>query len=373
MADLEEHGRVPNVGLGSRLETSWREAVENGQIYQVFDAPENDISGRWRKGDRVGYGVGLHKGIPVNRARNLTTEQDLIVEIREKKLGRWGFVCQSHDFRTLRPGYHAVGHSNAGLPVKRSTDCGFFCDDASHPLSLLNRSPLLSITLGTRTWNAYPNAAPLDPAGHFLWVPAKSAEGGNGVTELPHYPQRLSLAFIEDMVELARQCPDLVFFFNALGAGASVDHIHIQAVARPGTLPIETAPVTTHRDTLILTDYPVQAWVFELTDHMPCGATARAVFKYVERLQAESLPLSLLMTGGRAFVVPRDRAFERAEAWGGCIVAGLEVAGRIVSLVGDVFSRIDETAVSTALVQACLPVCDLTYRWAHGEMEEARR
>ncbi|MCP5364034.1 MAG: DUF4922 domain-containing protein [Hyphomicrobiales bacterium] len=360
MACLEEHGRESNGGLGSHLEAAWREAVENGRIFQIFDAPEDDRHGRWRRCDRVGYGVGLDDGIPVNRARNLTTDQELPVEIREKRLGRWGFVCQSHDFRTLRPGYHAVGQSRAEQPVERSAGCGFFCRDASHPLSLLNRSPLLSVALRNRTWNAYPNAAPLDPAGHFLWVPGGSEPGPD---PLPHEPQRLTFQLIDDAVELARQCPELVIFFNGIGAGASVDHIHIQAVVRRDRLPIESAPVKTYRNTQILSDYPVQGWVFQFSDaHSPAKRTGE-IFARVERLQEQPLPFNLIMTGGRAFLVPRVREKERAKQWGGCIVAGLEVTGRIVSLVNDAFADLDEEAVHTALAQACYPVRELVDCW----------
>jgi hypothetical protein len=99
---------------------------------------------------------------------------------------------------------------------------------------------LQQVNLRHFSWNAYYNAAPIEKNGHFLWIPVQKSDGE---TCLPHFPQVLTFEFLEDAIYLFKKLDQSIVFFNGLHAGASVNHIHLQAVHHHQPLALATTPL----------------------------------------------------------------------------------------------------------------------------------
>ena len=272
--------------LPRRRYAAWQQAIANDKIINQFEAVIDDPSGRWIKGDRIIYGVkqvGQQFGY---YARNLDQGCDIDGAIAQKTVSSVGsvhkYICRLNSYRALRPG---AGTRQMGrqpdIPPEPEC-CRFHCQDASHPLSLLRREPLLVLPLKHFIWKAYYNVAPLDAQGHFLWIPTSHEQTG-AANQLTHWRQSLTPELIEDAVELFRQFSDTVFFFNALHAGASVNHINFQSVSRSQALPIEATSTVDYKGYALTSDYSADAAVFSV-DHSPA-----MLINYIVQLQQLSI------------------------------------------------------------------------------------
>ncbi|NEQ54259.1 MAG: hypothetical protein F6K11_29715, partial [Leptolyngbya sp. SIO3F4] len=281
--------------LTSSLYTAWKKAVADEKIVNLFEASKDDVAGYWGKGDQIIYGIRSIDGKLTYYAQNLTQSHEIEGGIELKQLGGTGYICQYNSYRALRPG---ASHRPIGRQPDISAapeDCRFHCQNASHPISLLRREPLLKAKFKHSNWHAYYNVAPLDKDGHFLWIPADSK-----TDLLPHSPQRLTLEFLDDAIQIFSQLTQTILFFNALHAGASVNHIHLQALYYRYPLPIESASIVDYKGYSILDDYPVQAIVFSTE------TPAKEIFTCVDRLDQENIPFNLIMVKEHILVVAKD-------------------------------------------------------------------
>lgn len=138
--------------LTHRLNDAWRQAVVDNQVINQFEAVLDDPAGRWAKGDRITYGVKCLDGQFVYYARNLTQSCDIQGATAQKQIGHAGhsaarYICRLNSYRALRPG---AGARRLGRQPDISGDpdsCRFHCQNKDHPISLLRRVPLLSISL----------------------------------------------------------------------------------------------------------------------------------------------------------------------------------------------------------------------------------
>lgn len=326
--------------LTRQLKEAWDKAVVNGQIINEFQASETDPEGQWVVGDRITFGIHQKNGINAYTAYNLTQSHEIQSAVEERAIEGIGkeinFTCQFNGYRALRPGggRKALGPQPDISPT--ASDCRFFCQDDTHPLSLLVRAPMLQLSLQHFTWNAYYNAAPIEPDGHFLWVPSLQAES------LTHIPQALSLPLLEDALSLFKQFPGTLLFFNSLHSGASVNHIHFQASIYKQPLPVENWPLQKQKDHYLLNGYVAPLIVFEQP------TSAGEIFAWIDRLQQRNIPFNLMLVEQRIVLVPRDIKHEIVLEFPGNGLAALGMCGRIITVDRNAYLRANKDNIESA-------------------------
>lgn len=337
--------------LTTRLYDAWRQAVVAGEVINQFEAAQDDLSGQWVKGDRITYGIKLIAGQFTHYACNLTQNEDIEGATEQKQVGDTGYLCRLNSYRALRPGAsnRPLGRQQ-DLPAEASL-CRFRCQDNDHPLSLLHREPLLTVPITHFTWKAYYNIAPIEASGHFLWIPT-TAEG-----EMPHLLQQLTPAIIEDALGLFAQLSDTILFFNGPHAGASVNHIHLQAVRHWRSLPIESAPTFNYKGYQLLANYPAQAAVFdpqqqraELTD-------------YILKLHQLAVPFNLVMLENKVLVIAREGDQAVVSEFPGDVLGSLEMCGAITAVDRSVFDTVTPARIKTAFQKTVVPASEVIDRF----------
>ena len=338
-----ERNSLKKNSLTARLFNTWQQAVLNNKIVNQFEAQQDDLDHRWQRGDRILYGVKYLDHQFTYYACNLTQNFEIADSIEQRPIAdTGGYFCILNGYRTLRPsdGYPSIGRQ-PDIPSAPHT-CRFYCQNPVHPLSLLNREPLLNVPLPHFTWNAYYNAAPLQPEGHFLWIPTQPENS------LPHWLQQLTPALIEDALALFAQVSDVILYFNGLHAGASVNHIHFQAVYHTQALPVESAPVKDYKDYQLLTNCLIEPAVFS-------AERSDQLIHYVEALQRCGLPFNLLMASNRVLVIAKDSAHEIVAELHPNGMAALEVCGAITVSDRATFTSLNASRLKQALQKMVVP------------------
>jgi hypothetical protein len=172
-------------------------------------------------------------------------------------------------------------------------------------------------------YNKFPFAS-----GHGLLVP-QPADG------LPQYLDRTRFLLIWELVAVAgTNLPGIGFGYNALGAYASVNHLHFQLFAGDGSAyPIE-AYAWRHNGGAA--DFPLAVARFD---------DAIEAWRLIERLQHEGRAFNLLGRPGVVYVVERARQGSyRHSPWTGGF-AWSEVAGSITLFDKNKFGSIDSATV----------------------------
>lgn len=178
-------------------------------------------------------------------------------------------------------------------------------------LQLRPRVAQVSVAASRRLWDVYHNVSPCDPRGHFLVLPT--------IDSRPNWRrQSLTMEDCIDFVWLAmcsETSSDLLLCFNSVRAGASQNHIHLQAWPAPPiglTEPyaVQTAsvrtgvqPVAEAGFEMALLDYPVAALRFRILPRPEAARVEReaavlaagaALGRAVSRLQQLGLPHNLV-------------------------------------------------------------------------------
>ena len=250
-------------------------------------------------------------------------------------------------YRALRPGgeLKPIGQQPDISPDPER--CRFSCQDSRDPLSLLARDPLLQLPLTHFTWRAYYNAAPIGPDGHFLWVPTDSETSAT----LSHFPQILSLKFLEDAFSLFDQLQHTLLFFNSLHSGASVNHIHFQAIDYKQPLPVEAWPLNKPEatsDYATLKDYPARVMVFDKE------AIAQKVFAWIDWLQQRHIPFNLMFVGSRIILIPRRIEHEIVSEFPGNGIAALGMCGKIITVNRSAYVKASKETIESAFEKMVL-------------------
>ena len=339
--------------LTQQLSTAWQQAVDANKLINSFEAAADDPAGQWRRTDTITFGVCTQQGKAqpgknVYYAHNLTQSRPILGAVEEKIIPDLGFVCQYNGYRALRPGGQLKPLGKQVAISAAPERCRFSCRDASDPLSLLVRNPLLTVALSNYAWNIYYNAAPIDPNGHYLLVPTDNSV-------LTHYPQKLSVAFVEDAVSLFHQFEGAaLLFFNSLHSGASVNHIHFQAIARSSPLPAETWPLEestqkTAQKYALLKNYPAKVMVFRKE------VSPTDLFGHIHALQQRDIPFNLMFAGSRILLIPRNIDHEIVAEFPGNGIAALGVCGKIITVDRQAYLNADKHRIASAFAKMMLP------------------
>ncbi|NXJ85046.1 GDPP1 phosphorylase, partial [Trogon melanurus] len=211
------------------------------------------------------------------------------------------------------------------------------------------------------------NASPLE-RGHVLLMP----EPGRRL------PQALTAPVLRAGLEavLLSAHPGFRVGFNGLGAGASVNHLHLHGLYLDRPLPVETAPARPlcppRRLGLLLHHVPAPAFLFYAAGPDELEGVARDVCRAAERLTDTGLAYNVLATRGdppegpgagagrglRVLLWARRPSFG-AKATAAFTVALCELAGHLPLPAAPVFRDITEEEALRAIRQHLLPEPEL--------------
>jgi len=330
------------------LSSAWLNAVKDGKIVNEFKAPADDELGRWSRGELIRFGLCFNDGVITYFARNITTANDIqAIADPDKFIGGSNLVIQFNGFRALRPQKKIpVPGRQPDIPSEVSK-CGYYCQNPKNGLSILRRDPFCMVTLPNWKWNVYYNAAPFEEEGHFLLFPI-IVDGQT--TTIPHFLQKLTREFLEDILILIRNSENLIILFNSLHAGATQNHIHFQAVFHKNELAIEKAQIAECGELKALRDYPACGLVFN-QDVEPSK-----LFEYIEKLQGEDIPFNLFSIGMRIYLIPRNIDQEAVEELPRGTIGSMEMAGKIITMDKSVYDAPDYSKVEIALRKTTIPL-----------------
>src|SRR5579884_727951 len=267
------------IAAGQNLSDTWRSAVQAGKIVNLFETLQKQ---------RIEFGLTIQNGDIVYYAKNVTTGAPMAAAVEERVIDGTAFRVQYNGYRALRPGGNPASSGRQPTIPGEAERCRFYCQDPQQPLSILRRDPLAEVALKHHRWNAYASVTPFEKEGHFLWIPA--VVDGARMT-LPHFPQEFSREMLEDTLSLFRSSESMLFFFNSLHAGATVNHIHLQSVFHGARLAIEDAPTFPSKKSgcCLLRHDGAEGLVFERDEN------AGILFSALDRLQSDRLPFNLIL------------------------------------------------------------------------------
>src|SRR4029079_10688586 len=110
--------------------------------------------------------------------------------------------------------------------------CRFGCLDVRTPNSILVRPVLMEIRGQSSTLAVLPQLAPLEPA-HVILIPCDETDPHR----YPHLDELLTAELVTAMFQMSAAAPDWIFVFNSMHAGATVRHLHLQALRLGTSLP----------------------------------------------------------------------------------------------------------------------------------------
>lgn len=331
---------MTDIQIAWNLSQAWRNAARDRQIcFEFFlDRDLNDIG---RTGDKILCGVEPEGDRCRYFARNQTTHCEIPNPVIEKTIPGTDVRMQFNRGRAWRPGARTRQPGRQPEISGAWQDCRFDCQIPTGPNSgnsLLVRDPLLQVQLAHWRWNAYHNLAPFESEGHFIWIPVR--QQGLQAT-MPHYPQQLTCEFLADFLHLGSIGSQMLYFFNSLHAGASVNHIHLQSIAYTDVLPLEraiaSAKLVWRGCVALLRDYFVNALIFR----RDVGITY--IFPYIDRLQRrdDPVPFNLLLLQDWVCLVPRNIDNEVISELPRGALGSLEMAGKFIAADPDTYNFAD--------------------------------
>ncbi len=169
----------------------------------------------------------------------------------------------------------------------------------------------------------------------------------------PHWLQLLTLPLLEDFLALALSSTNLLTMFNAMHAGASVNHIHYHSVHSNATTPIETARTVSYGHHLFLADYPASALVY------PDETPVSALWKAIDCFQNRGVPFNLIHAGQCTFLIPRNIEHEVVAEFPGGVLAGMELVGKPITTEQAYYETADWSTVRVALQKSTVRAEDI--------------
>jgi hypothetical protein len=336
-----------NISIHHDLSQAWLDYISTGSTFSDFVADNNDPANNWLKGHTIRVGLKLNElNLPKYYAINMTTQQKIRFVIQEEDVDAF-FCKQFNPYRGLRP--RPPERKEPGRlepPPKEIDKCNYRCQDPKHAWSLLGRDPLTVMMLSKNFWACYYNFAPFEEDGHFLWIAVRVR--GN-ILVLPHFPQKITKDFLRDGITLFKNSRGLLFFFNSIHAGASVDHFHFQAVSTRGKrFAIQNVEVPSGKTAHIFSDYPIRGIAF------PLSSPNESLFRCIERLNEKEIPHNLIMLGDIVYIIPRNRDHEIVSEFPYGVLGSMEMAGKFIIANEENFIETDRKRIDSALGKTSL-------------------
>jgi hypothetical protein len=246
---------------------------------------------------------------------------DALALTEQRQAGVW--EVQFNHLRSFRP------LRNSQRPMT-SIQAAFDAQGFNFNKPFLQQEILWSGELLGRHFNLYYNKYPFVDL-HGLLVPEPERC-------LPQFHRREMHAFVWELVQrLSGALPGIRVGYNALGAFASVNHLHYQLFIRDQALPVEHA-VWAHNGG---TDrYPVDCRLFP---------HAEEAWRFIEQLHARDEAYNLLYTAAGMYCMPRKKqgAFSLAHWSSG--FSWYEMSGGMITFNHKDFSALQERSISDGL------------------------
>ncbi len=311
------------------LDKAWNRLVARGAMKYTF----TDRSGR-----AVEAGVRIGSSGPESYAIDAATGAD---------------VCEAAELVRLPSGmevlYNPVGKLKPHVPPSKSgrqpdippeaSACPLACQNPENPLSILHRPSLAEIPCPNRQWRAYPNVAPWEARGILIWLPCPP-DGAPGT--LPHEPQALERAGVEDFLAIAQSASGLATFFNSLHGGASANHLHFQGVACDRKLACEYAARRDAGRYTLLADYPAAGVVF------PLDVAGGSVWEAVDRIQTAGYPFNLIALSSGIYLFVRNPATEILDQFPGRAFGAINFAGLFITSDPVERAKVNDKSIAAA-------------------------
>lgn len=323
------------------LSAIWEHMARRGQLRNQFHGPN---------GEKIEAGIRFAGTGLEHYAINVETGCALFACLKERPLEPSQFTLQLNQYRSIKPQARTIHSKKRRDHSPDVAKCIFACQDSSNSLSLLQRHAPIQTTLPNFQWAALPNALPVEKNGHFLWVPIETA---GAATKYPHSPQVLTLPLLQDFLTLASSSKNILMYFNALHAGASVNHIHFQSVCCQTQPAIDKAPIRECGRHYLLDQYPASALVY-LKD-----TPSDRIWQDVEALQNHHIPLNLISTGARTHLIPRNIDHEWVDEFPDAVLAGMELSGKAITSDENFYLTAGWPTIQTALRKSTLTAEEL--------------
>jgi len=262
------------------------------------------------------------------------------------------------------------------LPAHDENTCSMCAGNLR--LALREQAAQVSLPKG-RKWDLHFNISPLVREGHFLGVPDMSHKEGRR-------KQELLQSDCEDMVHLHNSLPSYCVNFNAPGAGATQNHVHIHAWRQTFRYPVETAPQLQGTEEwsvgecqIQLLDYP--ASVVKLSSPRQAGSaeeTGGVIFALLEAAKIRGgVSWNVVLSRGDAYVFLRSG--EKSDAIPGLTIGCAQLMGfwtvdttaQFDTLRGGAIrDALTDTSVSTAVASEIVSAAVLTTRLLNHCLED---
>jgi hypothetical protein len=273
----------------------------------------------------------------------LNPQTGVEIPLREQppRRTRVGLLIKLNEFRRLRPAPPIDRPGRRPDHDSSPEKCRFGCLDDRAPNSILKRPALMQMRGRSGSLAVLPQLAPLEPA-HVILIPCDES----GDHRYPHLDQLLTAELISDMFNMSAAASDWLFVFNSMHAGATVRHLHLQALRLERALPIEGATLRNGPDGDTIDDarFPGGGLLF-------LGQAEAALIKAIMGLQARHIPLNQLVKAGRAFLFPRHPDHEIAESFPYSGFAAMEMAGIVYTSSQEAFDAATDEAIEQALAR----------------------
>ncbi len=252
---------------------------------------------------------------------------DALALTEQRRAGVW--EVQFNHLRSFRP------LRSAQRPMS-TIRAPFDAQDFNFNKPFMQREALWSGEWQGRRVDLYYNKYPFVDL-HCLLVPQRE-------DALAQFHRQEMHAFIWQQVQqLAATMPGIRVGYNALGAYASVNHLHYHLFVREAPLAVELGGWQHNGGAEA---YPVDCHCFDSID---------TAWQFIEHLQAADEAYNLLYTPGRLYCMPRRKqgAFSLAPWSSG--LSWYEMAGGIITFNRQDYTVLTEACISTALTAARLP------------------
>jgi len=275
-------------------------------------------------------------------AENANTGEPLSLNRQQARQTKSGLIIKLNELRKLRPAAPLLKPGRLpDLDFNRS-GCKFGCVDPAAPASILNRAMLLRVKARACEFAIMPQLAPLETA-HVLLVPCEGTESST----FPHLDQLLDPGLINDILDLARGLKEWIMVFNSMHAGATVRHLHLQALKFSEPLPVECASIVERSGWRLFDKFPARGLVFDQAERSNLIQAALA-------LQSRWVPFNLLAHAQKAFLFARNPEQEIIDIFPFTRFAAMEMAGLIYVSNQEAFDAATDDTITAALRRTTL-------------------
>jgi len=324
---------ISSSALDETLTNRLHWAIEQRLVEQELITPD---------GARLRFGVRKTDRGEEFFAENANTGEPLSLNRQQPRQTKSGLIIKLNELRKLRPAAPLLKPGRLpDLDFTPST-CKFGCVDPTARGSILNRAILLRVKARAYEFAIMPQLAPLEPA-HVLLVPCEGTES----TTFPHLDQLVDPGLINDILDLARGLREWIMIFNSMHAGATVRHLHLQALKFSEPLPVKGASTIERSGCRLLDNFPARGMVFDQAERSKLIQTALA-------LQSRWVPFNLLAHGQKVFLSARNPEQEIIDLFPFTRFAAMEMAGVIYVSNQEAFDAATNDTITAALRRTTL-------------------